>query len=121
LVLTVFCFVGEADSPARRATRLSAVTLAVPLRGACQMFRIALRMRRLASPDFSLNKSTARYVVLKDPTGSRRILSAGGAGRCRQSVEKVSLNSKASGGVRWWQVLTEGESVPTAVCCCCGK
>jgi hypothetical protein len=27
--------------------------------------------KEAASPDFSLNKSTARYVLQKDPTGSR--------------------------------------------------
>jgi hypothetical protein len=37
-----------------------------------------------ASPDFSLNKSTARYVLQKDPTGSRKTLQQavrGGADR----------------------------------------
>jgi hypothetical protein len=36
------------------------------------------------SPDFSLNKSTARYVLQKDPTGSRKTLQQavrGGANR----------------------------------------
>src|SRR5229473_7245582 len=44
-----------------------------------------------------MNKSTARYVLLKDPFGCRENFTAGGAGRCRQSVKKPSLNSKAFG------------------------
>ena len=41
-------------------------------------------LRVCVSPHFSLNKSTARYVMLKDPTGSRRTLEQavwGGADR----------------------------------------
>ena len=42
------------------------------------------RTRFEPSPDFSLNKSTARYVLQKDPTGSRKTLQQavrGGADR----------------------------------------